>query len=336
MTNKKSDQTISAEQADDAKPWRLPFWTEPPSWVIEKEKQENEVVEEEVETFPMPTAEELENIRRDAYNAGLEQGLIEGRQQGHSEGYDAGKQKGLAEGRLKGEEEGRQQGFASGEAQGLEQGQQQINDSCQQLSHIYQYLKASVVERDQQLPQLLADMVVSLSEQVVQHELSQGSEKIAHFIHQSLLQLPGGEKDIHIFISPVDMNQIDQARFDGDKIIFNTDSDLAPGDCRVQTDRSLVEYSASEHLNQLLSDFIPQLLREADKIPLEEQEFILPEKSVEEGDAEASVESAAAEIALDKTESSVELTDSSNDESLSDDSLSPDNQSSDQSPPHVE
>ena len=92
---------IAAGDARDVKPWRLPYWTEPPAWLAEKAAaEETEAVAADVheadDVIPMPTAEELENIRREAYNAGLEQGLVEGRQQGHKEGYDNGHKEGYA------------------------------------------------------------------------------------------------------------------------------------------------------------------------------------------------------------------------------------------------
>ena len=98
---KKRDAPIPAESAEEARPWRLPFWTEPPVHTVEREPDpdaEKVDAESADDNSPpnFPTAEELEAIRREAYNAGLEQGLVEWRQQGHKDGYDAGFAEGQA------------------------------------------------------------------------------------------------------------------------------------------------------------------------------------------------------------------------------------------------
>ncbi len=67
----------------ESKNWNLPFWTEPASVIKAREKEEAETIveEEEIEIEPL-TAEQLEQIRQEAYNEGLQQGLVEGRQKG--------------------------------------------------------------------------------------------------------------------------------------------------------------------------------------------------------------------------------------------------------------
>lgn len=257
---------------EDVKPWRLPFWTEKPAWLVEKEaqeQQEEQPQEPEPESLPMPTAEELENIRRDAYNAGLEQGLVEGRQQGEKQGYEQGFAQGLEEGRVQGEQEGRQQGFDSGEAQGLAQGQQQIQQACEQLERINQQLRASVIERDQQLPVVVCEMIRNLSTQVLQHELSLGNLAMEQFIRDALQQLPGSGQAVKVYLNAVDISHLDRSGFDTEKMHFHSDPALAAGDCRIETDQTLIEYSVSEKLNTELEAFIPQLLKAAENSELD-------------------------------------------------------------------
>ena len=256
------------EVKEDVKPWRLPFWTEKPAWLIEKEQQEKQQTqqqanEEAQSELTLPTAEELENIRRDAYNAGLEQGLVEGRQQGEKQGYELGLQQGLDEGRAKGEQEGRQQGFQAGEAQGLQQGQQQIDQQCQQLAQVTRVLQAGVIERDQQLPEVLTGLVSQLCQQVLQHELTVSQSAINRYLHQALQQLPGGESDIQVYLSSNDITHVDKSAFASD-LHFHTDPALQPGECRVETRHTLIDYSAPQALTQLLEGFIPALLKAAE------------------------------------------------------------------------
>lgn len=267
----KRNRPIAAEYAQAAKPWSLPFWTETPVWAAEKEAQEADSETEtddddvsvsdvqEIDAIP-PTAEELETIRREAYNAGLEQGLIEGRQKGEQEGYEAGLEKGLADGQQRGEEEGKQQGFNTGRAEGLAQGEQSINETCERLLHISRQLKAHILERDQTLSHVMADLLIAACQQVLQHELSLSNYDIQAFVHQALQELPGEQDDIQIFLPPDDLQRVQQL---DEHHHLHSDSGLAAGECRVQTRHSWVEFSATEHMQALLDQWLMNLCNSA-------------------------------------------------------------------------
>ena len=256
----------------DVKPWRLPFWTEPPGWTAEKEKKQEEVAtesaEEEAEELNLPTAEELENIRREAYNDGLEQGLVEGRQQGHKDGYQAGHKESYDAGFAEGKAEGQKQGREEGHAEGLRKAQAEINNISGRLNRLIQHLQASIVERDQALPEVLAAMLAGMCEQVLQTELHSGARNIYQYVRHSLDELPAGEKQIKVFVGPDDaahlQNSLDMT---GDEVHYRVDDKLRAGECRVESEHSLVEYSTADHLNQLLQRVLPMLMQEAASFP---------------------------------------------------------------------
>ncbi|MAD45742.1 MAG: hypothetical protein CMI02_02575 [Oceanospirillaceae bacterium] len=266
------------ENKEDVKPWRLPFWTEPPAWLIEKEKKEHaeqqQANEEETpEQVDLPTAEELENIRREAYNAGLEQGLVEGRQQGHKEGYDAGHKESYDAGFTAGKRDGQKQGQEEGKALGLRQGQADINNTVQRLTRVMRQLQSTLNERDEALPEVLAAMVAGMCEQVLQTELHNGARNIYRYVRHALDELPAGEKHIQVFIGADDaihlQNSLD---ISGDDIHYSVDDKLAAGECRVESEHSLVEYSTGEHLNQLLERVLPMLMHQAATFPDEAEQ----------------------------------------------------------------
>ncbi|MAK90363.1 MAG: hypothetical protein CMI13_03885 [Oleibacter sp.] len=256
----------------DVKPWRLPFWTEPPGWTAEKEKKQEEVAtesaEEEAEELNLPTAEELENIRREAYNDGLEQGLVEGRQQGHKDGYQAGHKESYDAGFAEGKAEGQKQGREEGHAEGLRKAQAEINNISGRLNRLIQHLQASIVERDQALPEVLAAMLAGMCEQVLQTELHSGARNIYQYVRHALDELPAGEKQIKVFVGPDDaahlQNSLDMT---GDEVHYRVDDKLRAGECRVESEHSLVEYSTADHLNQLLQRVLPMLMQEAASFP---------------------------------------------------------------------
>ncbi|MEN9464846.1 MAG: hypothetical protein RL217_1027 [Pseudomonadota bacterium] len=263
--------TLSADQVQSVKPWRLPFWTQEPAWVSEKVEKDlrrksrvkvfkgdespapegiDVAVASPVETveIKLPTAEELENIRREAYNAGLEQGLIEGRQQGHKESFAQGHSEGLEAG-LK---EGKEQGIELGKSEGLALGQVQIDSAVTRLNQLAQLLQSRIQERDAALPEVLVQLVESLCRQVVGSELKMGAAGIGLVLEQSLAQLPEGSSNVRVFVSPVDYALLKSSHLAEGELALKEDSNLQAGDLRIQTEHSLVEYQSQERLSELV------------------------------------------------------------------------------------
>lgn len=282
---------MELKAGEKVKPWRLPYWTDKAVWESERfddnirlrsrvkiinpsderhhpaeEAVDNPLPEEEaaaiedVEALPLPTAEELENIRRDAYTAGLEQGQIEGRQQGYKESYDIGLQEGRQEGTQQGHSEGYNTGFKSGEESGKLQSQAAIDQATSQLNQLAEQLQSHIDERDQQLPQVLANIVAGVCHQVVGEELKQGAENILAIVQKTLDALPEGEEKRRIYISAEDAPHLQQGLANtGLEMQYQIDETLTAGSCRVEGEHALAEFSSQEHLDTLLTDVMQQL-----------------------------------------------------------------------------
>lgn len=280
---------IPAQEAREVKPWRLPFWTEPPAWIVEKEAAEKAAKEHDgndnnnAVNVSLPTAEELENIRCEAYNAGLEQGLIEGRQQGQREGYEAGHAEGYKAAFEEGHAAGREDGFAAGEADGKRKGQADIHAVVGRLERVVKQLHGSLTERDQQLPEVLAALVAGICERVIGSQLADGAVNIHRFVQHALAELPSGEEEIKVFVGPDDARHL-QASLDvsGQELHYSIDGKLPAGSCRIESEHSLVEYSSADHLNQLLDSVLPQLMHRAASFPdTDEQQLWLTQADTE-------------------------------------------------------
>ncbi|MCB2385285.1 FliH/SctL family protein [Thalassolituus alkanivorans] len=270
---------IPAKEAREVKPWRLPFWTEPPAWLVEKEAAEKAAAEQssdegdDIADVSLPTAEELENIRRDAYNAGLEQGLIEGRQQGQREGYDAGHAEGYKAAFDQGHTEGREEGFGAGEADGKRKGQADINAVVGRLERVVKQLQSGLIERDQQLPEVLAALVAGICERVIGTQLADGAVNIHRFVQHALAELPSGEEEVKVFVGPDDARHLQASlEVSGQELHYSVDDKLPAGNCRIESEHSLVEYSSAEYLNQLLDSVLPQLMHQAASFPDEDEQ----------------------------------------------------------------
>lgn len=299
-------QPIPAEDTDEIRPWRLPFWTEPPAWLVEKEQKKAQEAaaaaakNETVDDIDFPTAEELENIRRDAYNAGLEQGLVEGRQQGRKDGFAEGHDEGYKAAFEQGQKDGREQGFRTGEEEGKRKAQADINAVVRRLEKIIATLQSTIAQRDQQLPDVLASLVGIMCERVLMAEFSDGALNIHQYVRRALDELPAGEDNYRVFVGPDDARHLrNSLEITGEEMHFSVDESLPAGACRVESEHSLVEYSAREHLEQLIAHIQPHLLHAATTYP-DERELV-------EWDAPDVVEepvSAVAEQSLPETSGS--------------------------------
>ena len=270
---KKRDAPIPAESAEEARPWRLPFWTEPPVHTVEREPDPADSDDESTgkadadsnESPPnFPTAEELEAIRREAYNAGLEQGLVEGRQQGHKDGYDAGFAEGQADGQAQGFDAGKKEGSTAGFQEGKALGSQEVTDEAQRLRQINATLTATLKERDAELPDVMLMLLTRLAEQVLEHELNSGADSIAQFVDKAIAALPSGETLAKVYVSEAD-SELMASHSAANKLLV--DKTLNAGECRVESENTLVEYSVSESLQQTIVALANKLLTASDGYP---------------------------------------------------------------------
>ena len=334
MADKKRDHTIPADQATAAKPWRLPFWTETPQWAIERDRAEAEAqqvvleqsrgVSADDELLSLPTADELENIRRDAYNAGLEQGLVEGRQQGYQEGFTQGLTQGKSDGYQQGYQQGQQEGRAAGEQQGLQAGQATVDQQVQQINGVLLQLQRTLQERDQALPDVLTELIRFTCEQVLEHELKNGAAGVQTYIEHALQQLPMGKDAVQVFVSSADhdlLNTLPSVKHRAVEVLL--DEQLANGHVRVETEDSLIEYASRQRLEQALDHLQPMLLSACQDFPdIEEQEQAVMDGMAERG-RRANAEEAKTE------ENKAALHDAEQDHAEEDDSEPDDSETSD-------
>ena len=323
-------ERIPAEEVPDPKRWKLPYWTEPQHVIHVDEEEESDdsdvlVEEEEIEVEPL-TADQLEAIRQEAYNEGLEQGLIEGRQKGEKQGHDAGHAEGLVAGKEEGKKIGYDEGLAKGEKAALAEGEDKSAQLTSRIQSNMRHIEKSITEQRASLEKILPELVISLSEAVVSEELSQGSEHIVHLVNQVLDALPTDTQGLTIECNSLDLPFLEAAQENSDfEAKFKTIEGIQPGGCKVKSQFSSIDFTLSERWQSVLNQYQQQLqlgfnnLEEIQKTHAEEieqanlaqesteqtsteQEAAVEERIEEEGVEEEGVEAEKAE-ALDKSDS---------------------------------
>lgn len=233
----------------EIQPWDLPYWRgEPP-----KKSQPEPEEAEELEVQPEPlTVEEIEQIRNSAYDEGFLQGLNEGREKGEAEGQEQGLATGQQQGLAQGEEEGKKLGFEAGHAEGLDQGKHEITAAVNQLSSLNQILMNSIAQNDQALPDVMAQLIKTACQSILEKELQEGDSAITSKVQAALAQLPSGEANIKVYVSPADALHLEHGLVSaGREMHFDIDDSLTAGSGRIVSEHSLLEFSIEERMQQV-------------------------------------------------------------------------------------
>ncbi len=301
-------ERIPANEVKDSKRWNLPYWTEPNHLVHNEEHVEDDeevlVEDEELEVEPF-TAEQLEVIRQEACNEGLEQGLVEGRQKGEKLGHEEGYQEGLKRGQEEGRKLGFDSGFEQGEKQAFENGSKENEKHSKQLETMLESIEQQMVQQKQELHVNLPDIILAIAKAVITEELSQGSEHIIALVEKSLDALPLDSGELKIEVNPQDLAfieaAIEQGDFDG---VAHGSDDIEAGGCRVHTRYSTVDFTLSSRWANIEKQYRHQL-----KLSLnDEEDDVQPAFSTEESSLISDPQNTQSESSENITSNTVEKT----------------------------
>jgi flagellar assembly protein FliH len=314
-------ERIPAAEVPDPKLWKLPFWTEPDHIIHAEEVEEEDnsevlIEEEEIELEPI-TAEQLEAIRQEAYNEGLEQGLVEGRQKGEKLGFDDGHADGIKQGTEAGETLGYEAGTLKGEKQAVADGDNKSAELSSKLHACMRNMEKAVSEQKSAIEAILPNLVISLAQAVVTEELNQGSDHIVSIVQQALNALPTDTKGLTIECNSQDLEYLENAQIDSDfDAKFKTNKTLSPGGCKINSRYSSVDFTLSERWDTIVDQYHTQLqlgdsqledIQKAHKEESEEKEKLAKAQAELEAQTELEAQAESEIQAEAKTASSVEL-----------------------------
>lgn len=250
--NKKLSQQQVTEHT--IKEWALPYVEDSVKEDVGKTNAFNktsdwkyEPPEEEPEIVP-PTLEEIEAIRKAAYDEGFEQGKLAGYEEGKTQGY----QEGLAQGHAEGMENGRQEGLAEG--QGLIEHEVGIWQSLSDKLH------SPLNSVSEQLQAELILLSVSLARSVLGVELQTNTNVIFQALSDGLKVLPIAEKNYQIFLNPDDVelikNHFSEEEIEKHKWHLVVSPDMQRGGCEIVTNTNAVDVSVEKRTRDVIDRFL--------------------------------------------------------------------------------
>lgn len=168
--------------------------------------------------------------------------------------------------------EGLEQGRARGEQLGLEQAEQEI----QRLRQIMGYLHQPLVDLDNQVLESLASLAVRLAGQLLKRELDLDPARFIPVISAAIEQLPMNNERPRVLLNPQDMELVARAQAEqpagtgttdnagatnGHDIatwILVADPSILPGECRVEAHPSRVDLGLDARLKNLLGTLLDE------------------------------------------------------------------------------
>lgn len=254
MSDKKpSSELIPAQEGGVFSLWNMPSFDTPvdeaePPVAVEAQaevedssepvpKQQQVQVEDIiVETVKPLTLDDVEAVRQGAWN----------------EGFSTGEKDGFHAGQLK----------AANEAAAV------LASKVQALENIMRAFFEPIATQDQQLEQSMLEMIMQISRQVIQRELTIDSSQIKSVVRESLKLLPMGSESVRVYINPQDFEQIKALRERHEenwKIV--EDDELLPGGCRFEAVNTQINASIETRIEHIAAQILDQQ-RELQSQPL--------------------------------------------------------------------
>lgn len=212
----------------------------------------------------LPTAGELEHIRKAAY----EEGFAEGKRDGLKAGSEAGHKSGMAEGR------------AEGLALGKAEGQQKIEQALASLSNMVTALADPIAAQEQQVVQAMANISIAVARSVIHRELHMDSAIVRDLIGRILGNLPELDSGITLMVSPGDLEYAEQAvSQSGLGVKIESSPRIHPGGCTVSSSRQLIDYTVEKRFQKTVQEMLLSASQHSDAVLAQESPSELQEQS---------------------------------------------------------
>ncbi len=216
----------------------------------------------EVETEQKVKQTEQDNLKA-LEDFWVAKGRKEGRDEAYQEGYEAGQAEGLSRGESDGLARGKEEGDATGYERGLEAGREKVaeefNESIRLFSRATELLGE---ERENLVEQSRVELIhfcMAVCRSILQRELSdpQAMEQmIGRLIDEARPLAKKGE--VEIFLSKEDKDSVDERLSSltldeevRERLTLVVDTQLFRGDCRVETEMGLLNFSIERQLEEV-------------------------------------------------------------------------------------
>lgn len=192
------------------------------------------------------TAEDIEKIRQQAYDAGHEEGRKAGFDNGHAEGVVSGKE----------------DGFKQGLEQGLEAGQKQISESVSRLELILSELVTPLGKQQSLIEEAMLNVSMAVARSVIHRELSLDSSSIQSAIKLILNDLPKADNGFSLTVNPDDESHVKSILEKYESAVsLKLDPSITLGGCLFNSSSQLIDYTIEKRFQKTVQAMLQEALK---------------------------------------------------------------------------
>lgn len=150
-----------------------------------------------------------------------------------------------------------QEGFEQGRKDGLAAGQNEVHGQVQRLAQIMSALCEPFERLDEEVEQQLLSLAVVVARQLIRRELRADPGQVVAVVREAMAALPVAARNVAIYLHPEDAALVREALSLTDagerpwRVI--DDAVLARGGCRVQADDSFIDASVEKRLTSIVA-----------------------------------------------------------------------------------
>lgn len=233
----------SAEADVEVSVWDLP---------IVSEGEATKLASEPDASTLLPTAEDIENIQRQAHKEAYDSA--------YKDAFEAAKKKGFEEGKVSGHEEGLKLGAAEGFAQALAEGAAVIEEKSAHFSGLISCLAVPLEKLDNEVENELVTLAMLVARHLIRRELKHDPSQVIAVIRQAVKILPISTQDITLFLHPEDLILVRESLSLGehDELRWKAIEDpmLSRGGCKIETVYSRIDASVESQINNVIAQVL--------------------------------------------------------------------------------
>jgi len=232
MSDKKEARPLGELSAYER--WELPTLKDPNA----PTRSRSAVVNKPIKPL---TAEDIEKIHLEAYNAGFEEGKAAGHESGRQAGVEVGKQTG--------HQDGLQQGISAGQAQ--------INQQIEQLKKLMAQLVDPINEQRTQVEKSTLNVALALARTVIHRELKLDSSSIETALVNIYQSLPKMDQGLVLTINPKDKDNLERVLESIESNIeLKQDPNIMVGGCLLETSNQLIDYTIEKRFQKVVHEML--------------------------------------------------------------------------------
>jgi flagellar assembly protein FliH len=152
-------------------------------------------------------------------------------------------------------------GFEQGLAEGRAEAKRILAEQSQQLQLALAALREPQKWVDTELERELLAMTLTLSRQLLRHELSVRPELIENLVHQAIEALPLTSGDLNIYLNPADVEVLRELAMAGGEPIESSwilleDPSVSRGGCRISNECSRIDEELETRLQRITAEML--------------------------------------------------------------------------------